>query len=175
MAIDIVLWSVAGLVTVIAVIGLVPRRYKQPGGRARGAHAKAESDTPAARREAWHEMRQVLLYSGGLAIVLLSNDKHLATARIMGFLVVALGIWDVVAWLRLRDPKERAKAFSGLRFLVAAVLFNITILLGGWPDETAKVLFVLAGLIVVGPDLDSWFRGYTRRRSAGNEASDPPQ
>ena len=174
MTVELAGWVLVGLVVLTAVIGVVPRRFKEVGGPAHGAHAKVESDTPVSRRTAWHDSRYVLLMSGVLAIVLLTNTKHLGGARIAGLAIVAIGAWDLLAWLRLRDPAERARAWSGLRIMAGTVLAEIAVLLGGWPDDAAKLLFVLAALITLGPEFDHAFRRFLRRRSGSGEAPEPP-
>src|ERR1700683_3708800 len=51
-------WVLVGLVVLTAVIGVVPRRFKEVGGPAHGAHAKVESDTPVSRRTAWQDRKR---------------------------------------------------------------------------------------------------------------------
>jgi hypothetical protein len=167
-------WVVVGICVLFAIVRVLPSREPRVG-RKHGAHEKPpEPESAKNRHEAWHEFRYAMVMGGTLAFALLSYGKHDRAAQVIGVTGACLGIWEIVAWLKLTEPADRAHAVSGLRILVSSALAEVGISFGGWHQPTTRWLLVLSLVIIAMPRLDSAFKAYVRRKSGGSQSAGAP-
>ncbi len=162
MSLGLVGWGVVAVILAVAVGQLVALRTAL--ARRGGAHARNDLSDPAARRKEWHQVRVSLLAACNLASVLLVHGKHTLASWLVGLVVFAVASSEVRAWLGLTSAAARRAGWSELGLGVISAVGELYILLD-WHSDLA--LSVLAGvfLIMIAPDLDSWFRAWLRRRN----------
>lgn len=145
---------------------------KRPIGR----HADEDDrTTPEEMPEEWQSLRLLALTTLIVPFIFMSQAAKASApwqAPVKGVVVVAtavLLIWEVRSWRQITLPGARRRAVSRARWFLIPTMLQVLGLFHVWSDGVARVVvLVVAGLLVVGPDVEPWIRRQLIRRAGGS-------